>query len=93
MTNEDEAEIATEAATTEASPATPTVMTVGDLASYLQVSKKTIYTLANAGDIPVMKIGNDWRFYRPLVDKWLVAKSLETYSGPKIGAGEGDAIT
>lgn len=89
MTTEDDPEIATESAT----EASPTVMTVGDLAAYLQVSKKTVYTLANAGDIPVLKIGNDWRFYRPLVDKWLVVKSLETYSGPKIDAGEGDATT
>lgn len=69
---------------------TPTVMTVGDLAAYLQVSKKTVYALANAGDLPVMKIGGDWRFYRPLVDRWLIAKSLETYNGPDLSVTNGD---
>jgi len=51
------------------------VMTVEQVAAYLQVGKRTIYNLAASGDMPAAKIGDQWRFYRPEIDRWLARLS------------------
>lgn len=66
-------------------PSWPEVMTVADLAAYLQVATKTIYGLANAGEIPAAKVGEQWRFKRSLIDQWVEARSLQNYTGPDLG--------
>lgn len=53
----------------------PTVMTVDQVASYLQVSKRTVYGMAQAGELPAAKVGEQWRFLRPEIDRWLVRLS------------------
>ena len=47
------------------------LMTVGEVAGYLRVTKKTIYRLLLKGKIPATKVGNQWRFDRRAIDKWL----------------------
>ena len=49
----------------------PPVMTVDQVAAYLQVSKRTVYNMAAAGELPGAKVGDQWRFYRPEIDRWL----------------------
>ena len=49
----------------------PDVMTIDDLASYLQVSKSSLYKLAQSGKVPGQKVGKHWRFHRGTVDRWL----------------------
>ena len=49
----------------------PPVMTVDQVAAYLQVSKRTVYNMAAAGELPAAKVGDQWRFYRPEIDRWL----------------------
>lgn len=49
----------------------PQVMTVDQVAAYLQIGKRTIYAMAAAGEIPAAKVGEQWRFFRPVVDQWL----------------------
>jgi excisionase family DNA binding protein len=68
---------------------TSTVMTVDDLSAYLQVSKKVVYALAKSGDVPVTKVAGEWRFFKPLIDRWLMVKSLRGYDGPDLGADRG----
>jgi len=46
-------------------------MTIDDLASYLQVSKSSLYKLAQSGKVPGQKVGKHWRFHRGTVDRWL----------------------
>jgi len=53
----------------------PPVMTVDQVAAYLQVSKRTVYNMAAAGELPAAKVGDQWRFYRPEVDRWLMVLS------------------
>lgn len=53
----------------------PPVMTVDQVAAYLQVSKRTVYNMAAAGDLPAAKVGDQWRFYRPEIDRWLMVLS------------------
>jgi excisionase family DNA binding protein len=54
------------------------LMTVGELADYLRVTKKTIYRLLEQGNIPAAKVGQQWRFDRALVDDWLQRNSVGT---------------
>ena len=53
------------------------ILTVKQLASYLQMDEHTIYRLAKSGKIPAMKIGPEWRFKKALIDKWIEDKCLE----------------
>jgi len=54
----------------------PEILTVKQLADYLQMDEHTIYRLAKSGKIPAMKIGAEWRFKKDLIDKWIEEKSL-----------------
>jgi excisionase family DNA binding protein len=55
------------------------VMTLNELASYLNVPKSTIYTLAQegrslgkkSGRKIGRKIGKQWRFAKAAIDRWL----------------------
>jgi excisionase family DNA binding protein len=47
------------------------VMTVPELAEYLQCNKSTIYRLIKKGQIPAFKVGADWRFKREVIEEWL----------------------
>lgn len=49
----------------------PRVMTVEEVAAYLQISLRSVYNLAAAGEIPAVKIAGQWRFYRPELERWL----------------------
>jgi excisionase family DNA binding protein len=52
-------------------PPPPEVMTIDDLAAYLQVSKSSLYKLAQDGKVPGQKVGKHWRFRRQIIDNWL----------------------
>lgn len=46
------------------------ILTVREVAAYLQVHPSTIYRLLREKKIPAWKIGSDWRFNLSLIDKW-----------------------
>lgn len=46
------------------------ILTAQDLARYLRLAEATIYKLAQAGEIPAVKIGRAWRFKKQLIDEW-----------------------
>lgn len=52
-------------------PAPPEVMTIDDLAAYLQVSKSSLYKLAQDAKVPGQKVGKHWRFRKTVIDRWL----------------------
>lgn len=49
----------------------PDVMTVEQLAAYLQIAKSTLYKLAQEGKSPGQKVGKHWRFRKDTIDRWL----------------------
>jgi excisionase family DNA binding protein len=49
-----------------------TVLTIGELAEYLKISKSTLYKLAQGGGLPGVKVGRHWRFHRDAVDALLM---------------------
>ena len=59
----------------------PAVMTVAQVAAYLQVSRRTVYSMAAAGSLPGKKVGEQWRFFKPELDKWLAQESTVDQEG------------
>lgn len=47
------------------------IMNIDGLSKYLDVSKSTLYKLAQEGKVPGQKVGKHWRFRKETVDKWL----------------------
>ena len=48
-----------------------TAMTVREVATYLNVHEKTVYRLAQKGEIPGFKVAGTWRFRRDDIDHWI----------------------
>ena len=58
------------------------IMTIKQVAVYLQVSPRTIYKLVKEGAIPTFKIMNMWRFEQSQIDQWIRDKSeINNFSG------------
>jgi len=53
------------------------IMTVKQVAEYLQMDEHTIYKLARSGQIPSIKIAGQWRFKKEIIDKWIGDESLQ----------------
>jgi excisionase family DNA binding protein len=49
-------------------------MTTKEVARYLRVDQYTIYRLVTQKKIPAFKIGNQWRFKRSVLERWLTTK-------------------
>ena len=49
-------------------------LTVRDIAVVLNVDEKTIYRLAQKGDLPGFKVSGSWRFQRPDLLAWIEAQ-------------------
>jgi excisionase family DNA binding protein len=47
------------------------LMTIKQLASYLKLNERTIAKLVTDGTLPGVKIGNQWRFRKAMIDTWL----------------------
>ena len=59
----------------------PKVMTIDELAAYLQVAKSTLYKLAQEGKVPGQKVGKHWRFSREAIDEWIANRDQPKRSG------------
>jgi len=47
------------------------IMTLEETAKYLRIGKSTLYKMAREGEVPAIKIANQWRFRKRDIDKWL----------------------
>jgi excisionase family DNA binding protein len=50
------------------------ILTVKQLATYLNMASVTIYRLAARGELPGTKVGGQWRFHKQAIDEWLSRK-------------------
>lgn len=57
------------------------ILTLEEVAAYLKAGKRTVYRLAQQGDIPAFKLGGTWRFRRDELDRWIAA-SIEKKPKP-----------
>ena len=56
------------------------IMTLEEVAKYLKVKPQTIYTWAQDGTIPAAKLGKEWRFRKPVIDRWFNEHIDEKFS-------------
>ncbi len=47
------------------------LLTVKQLAEYLRVNDRTVLKLVSEGTLPGVKVGNQWRFRKAMIDTWL----------------------
>jgi excisionase family DNA binding protein len=47
------------------------LMTIRQLADYLRVNERTVVKLVAEGALPGVKVGNQWRFRKAMIDTWL----------------------
>lgn len=50
-----------------------TLMTLAEVAAYLKVAEKTVSRMLQRGEIPAIKIANQWRFSRATLNDWLMS--------------------
>jgi excisionase family DNA binding protein len=55
------------------------VLTLEEVAQFLQVHPSTVYRLLKRRSIPAFKIGSDWRFNQESIERWV--KKLEAGEG------------
>ncbi len=46
-------------------------MTIKQLAGYLNLNERTVLRLVTEGTVPGVKVGNQWRFRKAMIDTWL----------------------
>ncbi len=51
------------------------LLTLRQVAQYLNVDKFTVYRLLAQKQLPAFKVGNQWRFKRKMIEAWLAKNS------------------
>jgi excisionase family DNA binding protein len=59
-------------------PALEQALTVKEVAVVLNVDEKTIYRLAQKGNLPGFKVAGAWRFQRSDLLQWISTRKLHT---------------
>ncbi len=57
--------------TESASDSPRRLMTTEEVIAYLRVNPRTVYRLIQAGDLPAVRVGRQWRVRRGDLDTWL----------------------
>lgn len=47
------------------------VLKIKGVAALLKVGEKTVYSMAQAGELPAFKVRGQWRFSRKDIDAWI----------------------
>lgn len=50
------------------------ILTLTEIAHYLKLADRTVLKMVHNNEIPCLKIANQWRFIKPVVDDWLRSK-------------------
>jgi excisionase family DNA binding protein len=50
------------------------VLTIKEVAAMFKLAEKTVYAMAQAGEIPAFKIRGQWRIKRTELDQWIDAQ-------------------
>lgn len=53
-------------------------LTTDEVLAYLQVNLRTVYRLIDAGKLPAVRVGRQWRFRRADIDAWLDERPVAT---------------
>ena len=52
------------------------ILTISEVAEFFKVADKTVYALAQKGELPGFKVGDQWRFRRKAIDAWIDKRTL-----------------
>ena len=55
------------------------ILTLPEIAQLLKVAEKTVYTMAQRGEIPAFKVRGQWRFKRVDIDSWIEQQKQASY--------------
>ncbi len=72
----------------------PEMLTARDMQALLQVDRSTIYRMAEAGQLPAIKVGKQWRFPSDQVEHWLRSRTVtQVYSSQVTAPPPADVAT
>ncbi len=63
------------------------MLTAKDIQDLLHVDRSTVYRMAEAGNIPAMRVGRQWRFPADQVTQWLNSNATASIAAPAPAAG------
>lgn len=53
------------------------IITIDEIAKYLNLHPLTVRRLARDGEIPAFRVGRQWRAKRAILDQWLAEESMQ----------------
>lgn len=62
------------------------ILTIKEVAAYLKVHERTVYRLANKGEIPAFKVAKTWRFRLCDIEQWIRAQMGASAAGEEGGS-------
>jgi excisionase family DNA binding protein len=68
----------------------PEMLTAKEMQDLLQVDRSTIYRMAEAGQLPAVKVGKQWRFPSDMVEGWLKNQTAGPAPWPRAHAPNGN---
>ncbi len=68
------------------------LLTVEEVATYLRVSRSTVWRWCQAKKVPAFKIGREWRISGPVLEE-LVAAQQQIIGSPETATGPPDMPT
>lgn len=57
-------------------------LTTEQVLAYLRLNLKTVYRLINAGKLPAIRVGHQWRFRKRDLDSWLASNTTNVVRPP-----------
>jgi excisionase family DNA binding protein len=51
------------------------VMTIAEVADYLNCHYGTVYRLVRGGELPAFRLGGSWRFLRSDLEQWIASRT------------------
>ncbi|MCX6028234.1 MAG: PocR ligand-binding domain-containing protein [Chloroflexi bacterium] len=67
------------------------LLTTNQVQDLLQIDRTTIYRMVESGRLPAIRVGKQWRFPRPEIERWLQTQTV--MSAPASGSTEQPAIS
>lgn len=69
------------------------ILTIRQVALYLQVTERTIYRLAASDGIPAFKVGGSWRFRLSDLDYWIESQTGKASAENSLSGGASPKTT
>lgn len=68
------------------------MLTSKELQELLQVDRSTIYRMAEAGSLPAVKVGRQWRFPEAAIERWLISANAGTGESRAVEPDDGSVL-